>query len=255
MSAKPTNPANQSTPRFLVESEIRPGMRVLDLGCGSGDLTRQVALQVGPDGEVIGVDANEAALEIARASAEAAPAAPISYAQVDLAGALPDWAPFDAVIGRRVLMYLPHPAATLRQVADLLKPGGIVAFQEHAANGMPIARGPLPVHAELHDAMWETVGREGGHTAIGLTLPALFGEAGLVVDRYRAEAVVVDADDVDGLPRIAEAMLPRMRASGLPAASRLDLDTLGSRLRGEIEENGGPLLWDMAYLIVGRRPG
>lgn len=115
-------------------------MRVLDAGCGNGDLSRFLSGLVGRGGEVVTINRSEQALAIARATAIAPPAAPDHYCRADLTGKLPDLAQFDAIVGRRVLMYLSDRAATLARLARLAKPGAIIAFQEHARRASRRAR-------------------------------------------------------------------------------------------------------------------
>src|SRR6185437_735075 len=102
------------THRLLREAGLAPGMRVLDLGSGAGNVTRLAAELVGPHGTVVGVERDPAAVELARRRTDAAN---IEFRVGDvqtLDGIEPG---FDAVIGRLVLMYLPDPVAALRQAA------------------------------------------------------------------------------------------------------------------------------------------
>jgi len=78
---------------------------------------------VGSKGRVVGVDRNGAGLEIARARAKSAGLSHLMFREGNLADIGSD-EKFDAVVGRLVLMYQPDPAATLRQLASHLKPGG-----------------------------------------------------------------------------------------------------------------------------------
>ena len=117
------------TQRFLRDAGLFPGMKVLDIGSGAGDVAFAAAELVGSDGEVVGVDMNAEILETARARAQDAGLANVQFLAGD-AQTLDLANDFDALIGRLVLIYLPDPAATLKQLATHLRPGGIVAFQE-----------------------------------------------------------------------------------------------------------------------------
>lgn len=164
------NPANAPSARFFAEIGIASGTRVLDVGCGNGDLSRLVARMVGPDGEVVAIDRSPEAMAMGRSAEAGPPAAPIHYRQADLAGALPELGRFDAIIGRRVLMYLPDATATLARLAALATPGAIMAFQEHGRAGLPVGLGGLPLHRRLYDLLWDTVAAEGGDTGLALRL-------------------------------------------------------------------------------------
>ncbi|MGB7407868.1 MAG: methyltransferase domain-containing protein, partial [Pontixanthobacter sp.] len=107
-------------------------MRVLDVGCGNGDLSRLVARLVGPHGRIVGIDQDQAVLTAANAVAPDIDAAPIEYRVADISCELPDLGLFDAIIGRRVLMYLPDASQTLARLVTLAKPAAVFAFQEHS---------------------------------------------------------------------------------------------------------------------------
>src|SRR2546429_876793 len=117
------------TEDVLKRAGLRPGMRVLDIGCGVGDVALLAGELVGPTGSVLGVDRSAASIKTAeRRVAQARQHARIRLAVADLDSFVPDET-FDAVVGRLVLMYLPDPAATLRRLAGHLPPGGILVFR------------------------------------------------------------------------------------------------------------------------------
>jgi 2-polyprenyl-3-methyl-5-hydroxy-6-metoxy-1,4-benzoquinol methylase len=118
-----------STRRLFELAGIGPGMKVLDLGCGAGDVAMLAARLVGPYGRVVGLDLNPAIVETARHRARAVGYANVTFVEGDLAE-IPLDGDFDAIVGRLILIYLPDPVGTLRQLMSHLKPGGIVAFQE-----------------------------------------------------------------------------------------------------------------------------
>src|SRR5215203_4677596 len=104
-------------------------MRVLDVGCGTGDVTFLAADLVGPQGTVRGLDRSDDVLTTARRRAGEFGLRRVDFVAADVATAELG-GPYDAIIGRQVLMYAADPGAVLRRLAAALVPGGIVAFQE-----------------------------------------------------------------------------------------------------------------------------
>lgn len=250
------NAANRATPSFLAKAGIAPGMRVLDLGCAFGELSRLVARMVGADGEVVGVDRNREYLGQARATEAEAGAAPIRYVEADLTGDLASIgeAPFDAIVIRRVLMYLPDPAGLIARLPAWLRPGGLLAVQEHDATGLPISTAPLPLHREVHRWVWDTVEAEGGRRTMGMSLPVMLEAEGWTIDGWRAAATLVSASEPSWLGHAVRGMLPRMVAGGVVAEGAVDLETLDARLDAEKRAAGSGLIWDMAHMVAARAP-
>jgi ubiquinone/menaquinone biosynthesis C-methylase UbiE len=115
----------------------QPGQRVLDIGCGFGDTTQQIAAMVGPEGEAVGVDAAANFIETAeRETAElGVPNARFAVADVqtgDLGG------PYDMAFSRMGTMFFANPVVALRNVRGALKPGArltMVVWRRREDNG------------------------------------------------------------------------------------------------------------------------
>ena len=105
----------------------QPGQRVLDVGCGLGDTTQQIAELVGPSGEVVGVDAAERFIETARAEAEEAGVQNVSFFAADVQTTKFE-GPFDMAFSRMGTMFFVSPVAALRNVREALVPGGKLAI-------------------------------------------------------------------------------------------------------------------------------
>ncbi len=108
---------------------LAPGMRVLDVGCGPGSITIDIAALVAP-GEVVGVDAAEEPQMEAREAAAGAGLANVSFQTAD-GMALPfEDGTFDVVHAHQVLQHVPDPVGMLREMRRVTRPGGLVAARD-----------------------------------------------------------------------------------------------------------------------------
>src|SRR5689334_10176544 len=96
------------TERFFREAGIGPGQRVLDIGSGVGDVAMLVARLVDPSGEVVAIERDPKAIAKASARVTEDGFVNVSFSESDL-NDIADQKPFDAVVGRFILMYLPNP--------------------------------------------------------------------------------------------------------------------------------------------------
>src|SRR4029434_7966615 len=110
----------------------------------AGDVAFLASDLVGDTGEVIGMDRSEVALDVARARAKARSLCNVSFQEGDPVEAT-FAQPFDAVVGRLVLMYYADPVAALRRLSSHLRPGGVAAFQEPDLNSIK-SFPPAPTH-------------------------------------------------------------------------------------------------------------
>lgn len=239
--------------RLLCDAGITTGMRVLDMGCGRGDVSSMVARLVGPTGLVVGIDRDAGALAIAQERVCTEGLTNVEIVLGDLLSARSHGAPFDAVVERRVLMYQPDGAAAVRALAECLRPGGIFAFQEADGTMIPASAGSTPLHDRVIRWAWQTVVREGASTSMGLLLPGLLEAAGLALEGIRAEAVVQTASHRHVTATIVRAILPRIVAHGIATEAEVDVETLEARLEHELRATGGACVSDMAISAWGRR--
>ena len=123
---------------------LRPGERVLDVGCGAGPTTRQAASAVGPSGAVVGIDIAQAMLDAAAAEAAPPGAAAIEWLRADVATWEPDRRPFDAVISRFGVMFFSDPGAAFTNLRRATAPGGRLCVAVWAPRGeCPLFEVPL----------------------------------------------------------------------------------------------------------------
>lgn len=254
-SSAATNPANSESPGFFGSLGIAPGSRVLDVGCGNGDLSRFIARLTGPSGEVIAIDSNRSALNAACSISKDTDAAPIDYRAVDLSRDLPELGRFDVIVGRRILMYLPDTSATLSHLVGLAKPGAVLGFQEHARSNEPFGHAALPVHRQLYDWTWDTVAAEGGDVTLGKNLAEKMRAQGLSIIQACSKDVLIEPDQPTFLPTLMRVMLPRFVERGISTEDEVQVKTLAQRLESEHQTFGGAIVWDQAFFVAGRFVG
>jgi len=221
------------TERLLQQAGIGRGMRVLDLGCGAGDVSILLARLVGPDGEVVGVDREAAMLDKARDRISGLGLTQVSFLESDFRRLGSQLEKFDAAVGRLVLMYQADPVEAVKAAASQVRPGGVVLFQEYDSTVPPTSLLPLPLHEQVRHWIWETLRRSGTDAQMGFQLYAVFVAAGLPAPEVRAEAIVqTPATRYPGVA-LVRVLLPRMVEYGIATQAEVDVDTLEQRLIAE----------------------
>jgi SAM-dependent methyltransferase len=232
------------TRQLFRNAGIGPGMRVLDVGSGAGDVAFLAADLVGNTGEVIGMDRSEAALDVARARAKARSLRNVSFQEGDPVEAT-FAQPFDAVVGRLVLMYYADSVAALRRLSGHLRPGGVAAFHEPDLNSIK-SFPPAPTHDLCWQWIAETFRLLGTDTRMGMKLHSAFITAGLPAPSMRLQAIVGSgASASDWLHVVAEltgTLLPEMTRLGVATTTEIGIETLADRLCAENLASGGVVL-------------
>ena len=231
------------TRALFQQAGIVSGMRILDVGSGSGDVAFLAAEMAGPAGEVIGTDLAPAAVEHANARAQSRGAANVRFLEGNPAEmAFPQ--PFDAVVGRLVLMYCPDPVSMLRKLARHLRPGGLIVFQDFdLANARSLP--PAPTFDRALDWIKRTLAATGARLQLGLELYPLYVAAGLPAPSMRMDAMVGGGPDF-GLHEIVtdvvRSLLPAMEKLGIVTAAEADVPTLAARIRDDVVAGKGVAL-------------
>ncbi|HEY7595241.1 MAG TPA: class I SAM-dependent methyltransferase [Actinophytocola sp.] len=219
------------TVRLLTRAGLAPGMRVLDLGSGAGNVARLAAELVGPDGAVVGIEQDPAAVELARRRTGATN---IEFRVGDaqtLEGVEGD---FDAVIGRLFLMYLPDPVAALSRAATRVRPGGLICIHETDLDYVP-AFPYTPLWSEAHGWFLEALEKAGIERRMGPSLFAAFRAAGLPAPRLLVETFAEGGPEAPawGWANVIAAAVPLMERTGVAMYAEVDPPTLADRLLAE----------------------
>jgi ubiquinone/menaquinone biosynthesis C-methylase UbiE len=155
---------------------LRPGLSVLDVGCGTGAITRGIAETVGPEGRVVGVDVNASMIDKARAAHRGVPGLSFEVADVE---ALPPGGAFDIVTAARVLQWLADPAAALRSMTAAAKSRGRVVVLDYNHEKAAWTPAPPPSMRRFYAAFLQWRAATGMNNAIADHLRDLFARAGL----------------------------------------------------------------------------
>jgi 2-polyprenyl-3-methyl-5-hydroxy-6-metoxy-1,4-benzoquinol methylase len=227
-----------TTERFLRDAGLAPGMRVLDIGCGMGDVAMLVADLVGPHGAVTSIDVDQASIETARGRASSAGLHHATFRRADIA-TFTDAEPFDAIVGRLVLEFQPDPAAAIARLCGLLRPGGIMAFQEPSWKLWLTSTSHLPLRLVVTTIIRDAFVAGGVNTEMELPLYQGFNAAGLPPPQLRIEVPTGDNPEFRGLLHdLLLAVWGRAQALGLPLDSLGNPATLASRLDDELDAYG-----------------
>jgi SAM-dependent methyltransferase len=200
--------------RAMDRARIAPGEHVLDVGCGCGDTTLELAGRVAPGGEVVGLDPSALMLARAVERAREAGAGNARFVQADAqTHALPA-ARFDAVYSRFGVMFFADPVAAFANLRRCLRPGGRLAF----VCWQPLARNP-----------WLLVPLQAAAQHLTLPPPPAPGAPGpfAFADREHVSRILTRAGFTDvGFDDVQET-LALAGGGGVDAAVRLLLEGVG----------------------------
>lgn len=245
------------TEGFFRSAGIGPGMRVLDIGSGMGDVAMLAADIVGPGGCVVGIDRDPMVLERARQRTVEHGCSPwVTFEAVDIdrfAGA----EPFDALVGRYVLLYLPDAAATVRRLLANVKPGGIVVFHDLDLSDAHPSYPSCALWDRSYQVVRDAFERAGTPLAFGRKLGPTFVRAGLPFPTVVAEGGVGGGAGAYLYPWIAAtvtSVAPRLAQLGLSLPSELEpLDSLAARLEEEVVRLGAQVSAPIQFAAWARK--
>jgi 2-polyprenyl-3-methyl-5-hydroxy-6-metoxy-1,4-benzoquinol methylase len=226
------------TERLLRNAGIDAGMRVLDLGCGAGDVSMLAAELVGPEGSIVGIDRSQEGLDVAIERAREAGLRQISFVQSSIE-AFSAREPFDLVIGRYILIHQSEPVTLLRNAARLVRPGGALAFHEVRVSDGAESFPRVP----LWDLTVYVI-----RTVLQSSLPNCdaadrllehFSEAGLPFPHLFCEKLVggsADSPLYGWLAELLPTLQPQLDSIRISSGETFTTDNLESRLRDAVVE-------------------
>ena len=247
---------NPLTERFLSRAGLSAGMDVLELGCGVGEVSLIAARLVGPHGHVHCIDIDSAALEIASDRVRSAGHNHVSFGHIDLSGHSPS-RPYDAVIGRHILIHTKDALEALRLAVSVVRTGGLIAFQEYDLSFYPRGFPELPLLFWAEELIVEFFRRGVPKANIGMQLFHLMQEAGLPPPECCADGVIGGGPHsliYEWLGETVRSLLPRMEALGITTAAEVRGETLVQRLRDEGVEKRGVVVGPLMIGAFARKP-
>jgi ubiquinone/menaquinone biosynthesis C-methylase UbiE len=229
---------NPFTERLFRNAGIARGQRVLDIGSGVGDVAMLVADLVGPTGEVVGVERDANTLTKARSRVAEAQLRNVSFVTMDVSQAVSevDNKPFDVIVGRLILEYLPDPGAVLRSLSKLVRPGGIIVIQDCYWAPLLQLTARLPLWTKCTTLIHQTFERSGANVDMEHRLYRAFLDASLPKPKVMIEIPVGDSPDIRRwVYDLFCTLFPQMQEHNLLTAEVGELETLLSRLEAELD--------------------
>ena len=210
---------------------LAPGMRVLDLGCGVGDVAMLAADLVGTTGSVVGIDRDATSVAWANKRVAEAGYKNIHF-QVGEFHEFTDTLPFDALVGRFILMYLPDPVAILRHLSQQLRPGAAIAFMEP---DFTVESRAFPESPQFKGWSWisEVLRRSGARIDMGMRLYAAYREAGfanIATDVSHLSGCGINREMAEYFADTLRSVLPKIFEYGLATPEEVQIDTLADRM-------------------------
>jgi precorrin-6B methylase 2 len=166
----------QSTLGLLAEVGIAPGSKCLDVGCGGGDVTFELARQVGPTGRVAGVDLDETKIELARQEREQLNLPNVTLEAHDVTKWEPD-GKFDVIYSRFLLTHMSDPRALLTVLSRHLRSGGAIIIEDIDFRGH-FAEPSCQALDRLVEFYTQVTQNRGADPHIGPKLPGLLRDTG-----------------------------------------------------------------------------
>ena len=244
------------TEKFFRAAGLVPGMRVLDVGSGMGDVALLAADIVGPGGRVLGIDRDAAALDNARRRTDEQGCSSWVEFQASNLDEFTRTHQFDALVGRYVLLYQPDPCAIIRSLLRSVKPGGIVVFHEFDLPGPDASYPPCPLYDQVGMLVSEVFRR--GAPPVGRRLGKTFLDAGLPFPTIAAEILIGGGAGSYVYPWLANTLIsvaPRLAQLGLSLPPGVAADhTLAGRMEEEAVRLGSQLLAPAQFGAWTRKP-
>lgn len=228
----------EMTQNLLTRAGIQPGMRVLDFGSGTGDVSLIAAEMVGPLGEVVAVDRAPEAVARTKARLQARNVRHVRVIEGDenTLGQHANPSDFDALVGRLVLIHQRNPVQSFYRLTHFVRPGGKIAIYEIDIEGGNWSHPHLPLFSQTIQRIVDTFTRLGLSSDMTVKLRDAFEYAGIQPYHLMREGSVeggADSRAYEWLAHVAHTLAPAMEKLGIASAEELGVESLAARLLTE----------------------
>jgi SAM-dependent methyltransferase len=234
---------------LLDQVGVPAGARCLDVGCGGGHVSRELARRVGTGGSVVGIDMDEVVVGRARAETDAA-ITNVEFRTGDAADLEQD--AYDLAYARFLLSHVGEPGRVVAAMVAAVRPGGLLVLEDTDFTGC-FCVPPCSAYERFAELYRETLQRRGGNADRGRELPALLHAAGIAgIEVSTAQPCGLDGDVKRMFPLTLARVADSVVAEGVTTSDEIDA------LARELEHYcGDPTTMTATPRVVqswGRRP-
>jgi ubiquinone/menaquinone biosynthesis C-methylase UbiE len=206
---------------LLQRAGLKPGMNVLEIGCGGGDLAFDIARIIGSPGRVLGTDIDQTKLDLAAREASEQGLSNVTFLLADITQSVPA-GDFDLIHARFVLTHLTNPAQALARIRTALHAGGIIVLEDIDFRGY-FCYPDCPAIWRYVQLYTDTTKRKGVDANIGPRLPSLLSNAGFENVRMNIVQPSGTEGDVKLIsPLTMENIADAVIAEGLATSEEID---------------------------------
>ena len=210
-----------TTVGLLDRVNVQAGQDCLDLGCGGGDVTLELARRVGPTGSVVGIDFDEVKLDLAREDAARQGLSNVTFRSGDVRTWV-ESSMYDLVYARNVLQHLPHPVDVVAAMWAGLRPGGTLAIEDADFEGS-FCDPPNEGFAFWMSAYPQVLALHGGDPLMGRKLFATFCAAGVAHPQINVVQRVYVTGEAKTMPwNTIDAAADAIIAGGVASREQVD---------------------------------
>jgi len=202
----------------------------------------------------MGAERDARSIARARARVVEAGLSNVSFTQCDV-NQIASNQPFDAAVGRFILEFVTDPVEVLRSLTRLVRPGGVVAFQEVSHAPFLALSAHLPLWSATASLIPRILQHSGANTEVGLALHRIFQEAGLPAPRMHMEILLGnDPDFTRWIYDVLCSLRPQIHQLNLSLETLGDFDTLPERLQAEVAASKTVVAYVAAVGAWSRKP-